>query len=109
VNELLAMLAVAYVTYVIVESHFPPIAWVRDAILDRVADGGSILYLLTCWWCTGFWTAVIIVGSLWALNVSLHVPVLLVLAGALVAGMTGAIFGVLEMMHANLVKGLNRE
>jgi hypothetical protein len=109
VNELLAMLAVAYITYVVVESQFPPIAWVRDTILDRVKDGGSVLYLLTCWWCTGFWTALLVVIGLWAFDVPMHVPVLLVPAGALVAGLTGAVFGVLEMLHANLVKGLNRE
>ena len=108
-NELLTMLAIAYVTYVIIESHFPPVAWVRDAILDRVADGGSIMYLLTCWWCASFWIGLTMVGSLRLLEVSLRVPAMLVLASSLISGFAGMIYGVLDLTHANLVKGLSRE
>lgn len=102
-------MAAVYITYVIVESHLPPVAWVRDGILDRVADGGSVMYLLTCWWCTGFWASAVVVGLAWGLCVRLDVPILLIPASALAAGLTGQLFGVLDMLHANLVKGLNRE
>lgn len=108
-NELITVMAAVYITYVIVESHLPPVALVRDAILDRVADGGSVMYLLTCWWCTGFWVSLLTVLGAWFVGVRLDVPVLLAPAGALVSGFMGMFYGVLDLTHANLVKGLNRE
>ena len=108
-NELITVMAAVYITYVIVESHLPPVAYARDYILDRVADGGSIMYLLTCWWCTGFWVTLLTVLGAWLVGVQLDVPVLLVPMGALISGLTGMIYGILDLTHANLVKGLNRE
>lgn len=106
-NNVITVMAAVYITYVVVESHLPPVARVRDWILDDTYP--SILYLLTCWWCTGFWVSAIITLSAWLYGVALDAPVLLVPAGALIAGLTGQVYGVLDMLHANLVKGLNRD
>lgn len=106
-NELLTVMGAVYLTYLVVESHFPPIAWVRGKLLDSADE--AMTYLLTCWWCSGFWVSLVLVLVLWAIGVEVHVPGLLVLAGALAAGLIGEIVSVLHMLHANLVKGLNGE
>lgn len=106
-NELLAALATVYVTYLIIDSGFPPIAWVRGKVLDSAGD--ALAYLLTCWWCMGFWVSLTVVCGSLILGVDFHAPVLLVFVGALASGLIGEVVNVLHMTHANLVKGLNRE
>lgn len=103
-NELLVVLAVTYLTYLVVASEFPPIDWTRSRLMHWARDGGSMMYLLTCWWCTGFWVSLVSVIGARLLDVRLSVPVLLVPAAALVAGLTGELVNLVFWIKTNLQK-----
>lgn len=60
---LLMALAAHYLTYLVVDSDFPPIELVRATIISKVPDGSSISYLLTCYWCVSAYTGLAVVGA----------------------------------------------
>lgn len=82
---LLMALATHYLTYLIVDSDFPPFELLRATIISKVGEASSIGYLLTCYWCVSAYTGLAVVGAA-DLSQDLSMPVVWWLAVAVSAG-----------------------
>lgn len=126
----IATMAIVSLTRFVVKDEFPPMRWVRDAILDTfgVFDGEgnltggrgraaaskgiahSIAYLFTCPWCMSFWVGV---GVANYLLVATDIPpwqlIALIFAARIAAGWLAMLEELLEQRRAEAARRLESQ
>lgn len=91
-SVILLILATFYVTYVVTQSDFPPIAFVRDHIIERWGLDGWLGYLSTCAWCASVYiSAIFVIGTNQVTDI--HLPLLVWLSAA---GVTGILMEIIN-------------
>lgn len=74
-------LAAHYITYVVTQSDFPPVEWLRTLVFNRWGGGSWQWYLINCGWCiSAYASAQVVVPTAMLYNVPLPLAVWLAVA-----------------------------